>query len=152
MRLARGSHCFVWGSITALIYAGSANPKRDVNQLEINQLEINQLELGTGLAHAAVAPADPDRRTTLTSPDVKFALADPVARVDPDVQPEAADNCLEAEDCIDQYLWSIYERARKVDTIKIRFLTVWRGTAKLCWGCGGRPACLALRCASRASS
>jgi hypothetical protein len=115
MRLARGSHCFVWGSIAALIYAGSANPKRDVNQLEINQLE-----LGTGLAHAAVAPADPDLRTTLTSPDVKFSLADPVARVDPDVQPEAADNCLEAEDCIDQYLWSIYERARKVDTVKIQ--------------------------------
>jgi hypothetical protein len=24
------------------------------------------------------------------------------------------------EDCIDQYLWSVYERARKVDTIKVQ--------------------------------
>jgi hypothetical protein len=24
------------------------------------------------------------------------------------------------EECIDQYLWSVYERARKVDTIKVQ--------------------------------
>jgi hypothetical protein len=33
---------------------------------------------------------------------------------------EAADECVLTEDCIDQYLWSVYERARKVDTIKVQ--------------------------------
>jgi hypothetical protein len=32
---------------------------------------------------------------------------------------EASDECLVTEECIDQYLWSVYERARKVDTIKV---------------------------------
>ncbi len=30
-----------------------------------------------------------------------------------------ADECLGAETCIDQYLWSVYQRAPKVDTIKV---------------------------------
>jgi hypothetical protein len=32
---------------------------------------------------------------------------------------ETPDQCLMTQDCIDQYLWSIYERARKIDTIKV---------------------------------
>ncbi len=32
---------------------------------------------------------------------------------------EAADECVLSEECIDQYLWSVYERAAKVDTIKV---------------------------------
>jgi uncharacterized membrane protein len=28
--------------------------------------------------------------------------------------------CVLSEECIDQYLWSVYERARKVDTIKVQ--------------------------------
>ena len=32
---------------------------------------------------------------------------------------KAADECLASELCIDQYLWSLYQRARKVDTIKV---------------------------------
>src|SRR5439155_26825825 len=39
----------------------------------------------------------------------------------PDVSPlEAVDECLLSQDCIDQYLWSLYERARKIDTIKVQ--------------------------------
>jgi hypothetical protein len=34
--------------------------------------------------------------------------------------PEALDECPLAQDCIDQYLWSLYERARKIDTIKVQ--------------------------------
>jgi hypothetical protein len=34
--------------------------------------------------------------------------------------PEATDECLLSQDCIDQYLWSLYERARKIDTIKVQ--------------------------------
>ncbi|HEX2473162.1 MAG TPA: hypothetical protein VHK01_00365 [Lacipirellulaceae bacterium] len=33
---------------------------------------------------------------------------------------EASDECVLNEVCIDQYLWSVYERARKVDTIKVQ--------------------------------
>ena len=32
---------------------------------------------------------------------------------------EALDACLEPDVCIDQYLWSLYERAKKVDTVKV---------------------------------
>jgi hypothetical protein len=32
---------------------------------------------------------------------------------------ETSDECLVAETCIDQYLWSVYQRAPKVDTIKV---------------------------------
>lgn len=32
---------------------------------------------------------------------------------------EALDACLEPDVCIDQYLWSLYERAPKVDTVKV---------------------------------
>jgi len=55
-------------------------------------------------------------------PGAATALADQAAFGAPDVKPsplETSDECLLAEDCIDQYLWSIYQRARKVDTIKV---------------------------------
>jgi hypothetical protein len=32
---------------------------------------------------------------------------------------DSVDECLVAQICIDRYLWSLYERARKVDTIKV---------------------------------
>jgi hypothetical protein len=32
---------------------------------------------------------------------------------------KSAEECLSSELCIDQYLWSLYQRARKVDTIKV---------------------------------
>ena len=32
---------------------------------------------------------------------------------------ETLDDCSMAEICVDQYLWSTYQRARKVDTIKV---------------------------------
>jgi hypothetical protein len=33
---------------------------------------------------------------------------------------ETLDECLAAENCIDQYLWSVYQRTPKVDTIKVQ--------------------------------
>jgi hypothetical protein len=32
---------------------------------------------------------------------------------------ESVDDCPSAENCIDQYLWSVYQRTRKVDTVKV---------------------------------
>ena len=33
---------------------------------------------------------------------------------------EALSVCLDSDLCIDQYLWSLYERTPKVDTVKVR--------------------------------
>src|SRR5215468_12704725 len=32
---------------------------------------------------------------------------------------DRADECMVAQVCIDRYLWSLYERTRKIDTIKV---------------------------------
>jgi len=54
------------------------------------------------------------------------AVADPALKVPPaelniNVSPlEASDECVLSQECIDQYLWSVYERARKVDTVKVQ--------------------------------
>jgi hypothetical protein len=53
-------------------------------------------------------------------PNLGVAPAEQASLAEPDIKPSpvASDECLLAEDCIDQYLFSIYQRARKVDTIK----------------------------------
>ena len=83
------------------------------------------LDAIAALAHSDAALATPELRTALADSD-GATLADPVMKV-PLVEPEvsvspleAADECLAAQDCIDQYLWLVYERARKVDTIKVQ--------------------------------
>lgn len=124
MRLVGGSHCFIWGCLAASLYAGAANPNRDVNYLDV----------GTALA-------DPnDLGATRASPDVTPALAGPEVKVR---SLEASDKCLADEGCIDQYLWSIYDRTPKLDTIKVQELmrvtvkrkghtrTVMKGVTKL---------------------
>jgi hypothetical protein len=106
--------------LAALFYAGAVNPDRDVNHLDV--------DVRIALAHSDTTPADPDLRATLTSPDVGSALTDPVidvALAEPEVKTRslvASDECVVAEDCINQYLWSMYERTRKVDTIKVQEL------------------------------
>src|SRR5437773_5330041 len=65
-------------------------------------------------------------RTALADPNIRAAVADPVIKVplaEPEVNVsplEVSDECVLSEECIDQYLWSVYERARKVDTIKVQ--------------------------------
>jgi hypothetical protein len=51
----------------------------------------------------AVSPADPEQN----------AAKPPVRSEAPD------DACLQSDVCIDQYLWSLYERTPKVDTVKV---------------------------------
>jgi hypothetical protein len=114
MTLVGGSHCLLWGSMVALLYAGAANLHRDINQSDPE----------TPLSNSAPT----EIKATITSPDARAAVADPVIKVapaEPDLQAEslgASDTCLADEDCIDQYLWSIYERTRKLDTIKVQEL------------------------------
>jgi hypothetical protein len=51
---------------------------------------------------AAVSSTDPAQNATM-----------------PAVSPKALDACQDADACIDQYLWSLYERTPKVDTVKV---------------------------------
>ena len=135
MGLARGSRWVVWGGLAALLYAGLANPARDVEavparidaraSLAPSRAALAGPDLRGMLSHSDAALAGPDLSAARPGPDASGALADPVEKValaKPDASVsslEASDECLLAEDCVDQYLWSVYERARKVDTIKV---------------------------------
>jgi hypothetical protein len=66
------------------------------------------------------ALVEPDLRSVFS--DDAAALADKAAVAEPYLKPipqAPSDECLQAEVCIDQYLWSIYQRAQKVDSIKV---------------------------------
>ena len=58
-----------------------------------------------------------------TAPPVLLVAVSPTDPVQnaawPAVSPEALNACLEPDVCIDQYLWSLYERTPKVDTVKV---------------------------------
>jgi len=65
------------------------------------------------LAQSAPEFAEPAfKLAAVTSPDASLSLPKVTA-------PEPLDECPLAQDCIDQYLWSLYVRARKIDTIKV---------------------------------
>ena len=119
MRLINGFGYFVCGSLAILLCAATANPDRHV------KAALAPLDAIAALAHSNAALASPELRTALADPDARAILADPVIQV-PLVEPEVnmspleADGCVLSEECIDQYLWSVYERARKVDTIKVQ--------------------------------
>ncbi len=75
----------------------------------------------TGSARAALS--DPPPMPLPTTPPVQFAAVSPTDSVQnatgPSVNSEALDACPESDACIDQYLWSLYERTPKVDTVKV---------------------------------
>jgi hypothetical protein len=58
-----------------------------------------------------------------TPPTVLFAAVSPTDLVQnaarPAVSSESLDACPEPDVCIDQYLWSLYERTPKIDTVKV---------------------------------
>jgi hypothetical protein len=107
--------------LAALLYAGFADYDPDV-KTALARLDI--LDVRATRAHSDAAPAGPDLSAARPDADAsdattsveKVALANPDADVS---APKAADECLLAQDCIDQYLWVVYERAAKVDTIKV---------------------------------
>jgi hypothetical protein len=118
MRLLNGFGCFLCGSLVVLLCA-PANPDRQV------KAALAPIDAIAAFAHSDVALASPELRTALTDPNTRAAVADPVIKVplaEPEVNVsplEASDECVLSEECIDQYLWSVYERAPKVDTIKV---------------------------------
>jgi hypothetical protein len=118
MRLFNGFGCFLCGSL-ALLCVAPANPDRHAKAARA------PLDPIAALAHSDAAVAGPELRTALAEPDARAILSDPVIKVplaepEANVSPlEASDECGLSEECIDQYLWSVYERAPKVDTIKV---------------------------------
>ena len=119
MRLLNGFGCFLCGSLAVLLCAAPANPDRQV------KAALAPIDAIAAFAHSDVAVASPELRTALADPNTRAAVADPVIKVplaEPEVNVnplEASDECVLSEECIDQYLWSVYERAPKVDTIKV---------------------------------
>ena len=106
----RECRCLVWGSLAAVLYGGAVSSDQAI------QAASPHSELEAALVQAEVALADLDATIALAEPMTNVALGRP------DATPgslNTSDECPGAQDCIDQYLWSIYERTRKVDTIKV---------------------------------
>jgi hypothetical protein len=110
---------------------GDRGAPRGATSLSADARPIDAL-LATAMASVAVATADPEPLTSTVAPAgtrppetrVKLAslfTSDPEKEYPkPAVRPvETSDECLVAEICIDEYLWSLYERTPKVDTIKV---------------------------------
>jgi hypothetical protein len=74
------------------------------------------VEVDPGTANTALSGRPPTPQLAAVSPSDTVQNA---AR--PAVSSEAPDACPEPDVCIDQYLWSIYERTPKVDILKVRF-------------------------------
>jgi hypothetical protein len=117
MRLLNGFGCLLCASLAVLLCA-RANPDRLV------KAALAPLDAMAALAHSDTARAGAELRTSFPDLDAR-AIADPATKV-PLAEPEAnvspletSDECVLSAECIDQYLWSVYERAPKVDTIKV---------------------------------
>jgi hypothetical protein len=120
MSLLSGFGSFVCGSLAVLLCAAPANPDR-----HLSAVLPRSDAAATALVQLDVPLAGPELITALADPDTKAAVADAVIKV-PLAEPEVnvsplgvSDECVLSEECIDQYLWSVYERAPKVDTIKV---------------------------------
>src|SRR5438876_7574827 len=120
MRLLSGFGCFACVSLAVLRAVSRAKPDRRVNGPRARRDAI------AALAHSDAALAGPEVRTAHADPIIRAAVADsiikvPLAEPEVNVSPlEVSDECVLSEGCIDQYLWAVYERARKVDTIKVQ--------------------------------
>ena len=132
MRLSGGFHCLVWGSVVALLCGSAAIPywRSATDPDDRIEAALSRTDAQTETARADYALASADSRIVL--PDAGRALPElnvtallptsPALRPEPPKRPslpEGTDECLMTQDCIDQYLFSVYERARKVDTIKV---------------------------------
>jgi hypothetical protein len=120
--MKRGVHCVVWGSLASVLYAGPTNLDRDVKAATVRPPDAD-----TAVAQTVVAVTRPNpapAQPALRLPEQTFTLAaatpsDANLSLPKVTAPEAADECVVSQECIDQYLWSLYERARKIDTVKV---------------------------------
>jgi hypothetical protein len=121
MRLLNGFGCYLCGSLAVLLCVAPAKHDGHV------KAALAPLDAVAALAHSLsdAALAGPKLKTALADPDARATPADavikvPLAEPEVNVSPlEASDECVLTEECIDRYLWSVYQRAPKVDTIKV---------------------------------
>ncbi|MGC2080269.1 MAG: peptidase M15 [Xanthobacteraceae bacterium] len=113
---ALGEH----GVSVAVVVSGSdasSDPER--NEAKEAAGAVKVADTGSGSA----ALSDPPPMPQPATPPALFAAASPTLPVQnaarPAVSSEVLDACPEPDVCIDQYLWSLYERTPKVDTIKV---------------------------------
>ena len=71
-----------------------------------------------------ISLADPSQVLSPEEPSTDVAMVSPTDAVSDNAQPairtlEINEECLVAEICIDRYLWALYERAPKIDAIKV---------------------------------
>src|SRR5262249_8290641 len=101
----------------AIASLSTPDPERTKAKEAAGSVEI--ADTGSGSAALSDPPPMPQRAT----PPVQFAAASPTDPVQnaarPAVSSEALDACPDPDVCIDQYLWSLYERTPKVDTVKV---------------------------------
>jgi hypothetical protein len=100
-----------------------------ISSLSTLDPEQNEAKEAAGSVEIAVrasdnaALSDPPPMPQPATPPVLLAAASPTDPVQnaarPAVSSEALEACPEPDVCIDQYLWSLYERTPKVDTIKV---------------------------------
>jgi D-alanyl-D-alanine carboxypeptidase len=112
---ALGVNAEPFGALHATVIAKRALPDADAGQTRPEELAEPEEREAT--------LADPLQIRAPESPPVQIALLTPDqvhhdGKEEPD-DIKTADECLASELCIDQYLWSLYQRARKVDTIKV---------------------------------
>jgi len=94
----------VWGGLVILFAAGTTLGDASVDLTALGSTGMQLASLGaTGLNAGVNANV---KISALTEPDVKI------------VPFELVDGCAVDDECIDDYLWSLYERTPKVDTIK----------------------------------
>ena len=115
----RGYRCFVWISLAALLYGG---PDGDVKTASARS------DVRAAFVYSDVTPFGLDARLAFADADEGLVFHDRGVRTghagvafdDAKLNSlNTSNECLLAEECIDRYLWSIYQRARKVDTIKV---------------------------------
>jgi hypothetical protein len=81
---------------------------------------ISVADVANGSAAVSDPPVMPQPATTPSVLSAAMSSTDPVqTAARPAVSSEALDACPEPDVCIDQYLWSLYERTPKVDTVKV---------------------------------
>src|SRR5262249_23750056 len=101
----------------AVASLSTLDPER--NQAKEAPGSVQVADTGRGTPPLPAPPPKPEPAT----PPVPLAATSPTDPVQnaarPAVRSEALDACPEPDVCIDQYLWSLYERTPKVDTVKV---------------------------------
>jgi hypothetical protein len=113
---------------TAVDLASVSSTKPEVAHLEVASAAPDTVPVPSAETPAAAAP-DPVVTAALTDPSEALpgeATTEPPARQSTATTPEpddagveVVDDCIVLETCVDRYLWKLYQRAPKEDSIKV---------------------------------